>query len=270
MTPRLPSGIVAGSKIENPVTMQRYRLVKRLGSGGFGDAFSAVEEGGTGPDVCLKITSHAETWHGEAFLGSFLRGSARAVQVLDAFPFTWVSGRERKRRRTLFAVVSELMTAGTVADWCARSERGWPEKQVRREIRLLLDTLEHLHHSGVSHRDITPQNVFLASRSRLKLGDFGIAAMARPVRGAPADAYNPAFKPPNVNTYWTPADDIYQVGLLAMTLLKGEIVMTGVRKPQLNPLTAQDPTLRAALKKALDSNRALRYGSASQMALDLR
>ena len=64
MTRRLPSGIVPGSKIDNPVTKQRYQLIERLGSGGFGDAFSAVEEGGTGPAVCVKITSHAETWHG--------------------------------------------------------------------------------------------------------------------------------------------------------------------------------------------------------------
>src|SRR4051794_7021337 len=106
MTPRLPSGIVPGAKIENPITKQIYRLGARLGAGGFGTAYSAEPLDGAGPPVCVKITSHADGWHGEAFLGSFLRGAARAVQVHDAFPFTWVSGRERKHRRMLFAVVS--------------------------------------------------------------------------------------------------------------------------------------------------------------------
>ena len=170
----------------------------------------------------------------------------------------------------LFAVVSELMTGGTVVDWCNQGRGAWSEKQVRREVRILLDTLDRLHYTGVSHRDITPQNVFVGTRSRLKLGDFGIAAMARPVRGARADAYNPPFKPPNVNAYWTPADDIYQVGLLAMTLLKGEVVEAGVRKPELNPLTTHDRTLRDVLKTALDSNRARRYQSAYDMAISLR
>lgn len=262
----LPRTLTVKSVIKNTLTNDTYQLVRKLGEGGFGTAFKAeiVNEDGLGNPVCIKITADPTSWHGEAFLGNFLRGSTRAVQILDSFPFTFVTGRQRKRRRMLFATISELMTLGTVADWCANSN-AWPEKRVRREVRLLLETLDHLHFNGVSHRDITPFNVFLGPRSILKLGDFGIAAMAKLYRGAWVDAYNPAFKPPNVTAFWTPADDIYQVGLLAMTLLKGDVVGAGVRKAEVNPLTSADQTLRDVIKTAIDSKRAGRFQSAYDM-----
>jgi serine/threonine protein kinase len=242
-----------------------------LGEGGFGTAFKAevLTEGVGGDPVCVKVTTDSNSWHGEAFLGNFLQGSTRAVQILDSFPFILETGLKRKRRRMLFATVSELMTLGTVADWSAGGDR-WSEKRVKREVRLLLETLDHLHINGTSHRDITPYNVFLGPRSILKLGDFGIAAMSKLYRGARADAYNPAFKPPNVNSFWTPADDIYQVGLLAMTLLSGDVVFAGMRKTDVHQLTRTDRSLSEALKTAIDSNRAQRFQSAHDMALAMK
>jgi serine/threonine protein kinase len=270
---RVPLALKEGLLIENPLTRDGYRLIARLGQGGFGTAFKAhlIREGHLADTVCLKVTGDSRGWHGEAFLGEFLRDSTRAVHILDAFPFLWVSGQQRKRRRMLFAVTSELMTAGTVADWCQNAYLpAWPEPRVRREIRLMLETLDHLHLNGVSHRDITPSNVFLGPRSTLKLGDFGIAALARLSRGAHADSYSPAFKPPNVTAYWTPADDVYQVGLLAMTLLKGDVVFSGVSKPEVNALTPSDRKLRDVIKTAVSSSRNQRFQDAHSMAHALR
>ncbi len=264
----LPRTLAIGRVIDNQLSKESYRLTERLGEGGFGTAYAAerMSDGQTRDHVCVKVTTHAAGWHGEAYLGDFLRGESRAVQILDAFPFVWTTGRQRIHRRMLFAITSELMTEGTVADWCEKAGSPWPESRVRREIRLLLRTLDRLHVNGVSHRDITPGNVFIGPRSTLKLGDFGIAAMAKLYRGVRADAYNPAFKPPNVNAFWTQADDVYQVGILATTLLKREMVLAGMKKPAVNPLTPTDRNLRDVIKRAISSNRAERFQSAFDMA----
>ncbi len=269
----LPAGLDTGATIRNPLSKDVYLLGDRLGKGGFGTAFKAsrLVDGEPTEVVCLKVTRDSGGWHGEAFLGEFLHNSPRAVRVHDAFPFIWESGRQRKRRTILFALASELMTRGTVSDWCTRpDEPAWPEARVRREIRLLLATVDQLHVNGVSHRDITPGNVFLGPRSTLKLGDFGIAAMARLHRGVRANAYNAAFKPPNVTAFWTPADDLYQIGLLAMTLLAGVEVVAGVKKPAVNGLTPTDLVLRDVIKTAISSNRKERFQDADEMARALK
>ncbi|KAF7730436.1 serine/threonine-protein kinase HAL4/sat4 [Apophysomyces ossiformis] len=39
----------------------------------------------------------------------------------------------------------------------------------------LLRGLQHIHHAGVAHRDIKPDNLMLTSQGQLKIADFGVA-----------------------------------------------------------------------------------------------
>jgi serine/threonine protein kinase len=217
----------------------------------------------------LKVSDDPQSWHGEAYIGQFLRGSRRAVQQLDAYPFERETGIQRKRRRMLYAIETELIATGRVTDACNGGKLRWSADRVTRELRLLLDTIDHLHVNGTSHRDITPSNVFLGPKGTLKLGDFGIARMQKHARGVVVDAYSPAFKPPKVGKHWLSSDDIYQVGLLALTLLSGSIVTNDVKKPFVNQWTAKEDRLRNVLKRAIDINRGARYQYAGEMASSL-
>ena len=144
----------------------------------------------------------------------------------------------------------ELVDGGTVRDECDRGEGGWSEEQVCRRVRLLLKPLELLHNMGVSHRDVTPPNVFVGNRKVLKLGDFGITKAQLKPSGVYADVLNPAFAPKDLGTWWRPADDVYQVGLLMATLVAGEEFYTGVKKPEINEITGTGK-LREAIKAAI-------------------
>jgi len=103
---------------------------------------------------------------------------------------------------------------------------------------------------GVSHRDITPPNVFVGNLKVLKLGDFGITKAQLKPSGVHADMLNEAFAPRDLGTWWRPADDVYQVGLLMATLVSGREFYTGVSKPEINQITIKGK-LRDAIKAAL-------------------
>jgi serine/threonine-protein kinase len=255
-----------GTVVENQVSETAYRIHAFLGEGGFGAAYGAfhIDEDGDeyGGPVCLKFTTDANVWHGESFFAGLLREHNNVVRQRDAFPTTVVDGR---RSRMVFVIEMDYMDTGTVKDACFDGRLPWPEDRVVRKIRGLLRPLALLHNMGTSHRDVTPGNVYVANRAVLKLGDFGIAKTGFLKMGVRADAMTRYYAPRDIGAFWRPADDVYQVGLLMMTLLSGELVGREVRKADVTPLTTRGYGLREAIKSAI-SVKAQRPQSATELS----
>lgn len=153
----------------------------------------------------------------------------------------------------------------------------------------LLDTLHYCHEKGVYHRDIKPENLLLSPDGHLKIVDFGIALM----EGAPRVTWRGFSGLMGTPEYMAPeqirgerggaASDIYAIGCLAYHLLSGTPPFTGdnplavmyqhmTKTPA--PLTLLLPDLHpgiwAAIRRALRRRKQERYGSALEMANDLR
>src|SRR5438045_8702857 len=139
------------------------------------------------------------------------------------------------------------------------------ERFVRREIAAVLGALDALHRGQALHRDLTPFNVFVCEGGRLKLGDFGIAAHQLSRRGVTADAFN-LFHVPNEIAWgkvrrWQKRDDVYQIGLLAAMLLRGDTT-TVMRGKDVRTLPCSDH-FKEVIHCWLGS-RGKRYGSARE------
>jgi serine/threonine protein kinase len=256
----------AGTEINNQVSGATYRILEFLGEGGFGAAYAAfhIDEDGDqdGDVVCLKFTNDADVWHGEAFFAGILREMNNVVTQRGAFPTMIVDGRST---RMVFVIEMDFMETGTVRDACMDGRLPWPEDRVVRKIRGLLQPLSLLHNMGVSHRDITPGNVYVANRAVLKLGDFGITKAGFKKSGVRADMAAWPYAPSDIGSFWRPADDVYQVGLLMLTLLAGEEVDNTVGKVDVNQLTSRGYGLRVAIKQAI-STKAKRPQTASDLS----
>jgi eukaryotic-like serine/threonine-protein kinase len=142
---------------------------------------------------------------------------------------------------------------------------------VRREIAAVLGVLDALHRGQALHRDLTPFNVFVCEHEQLKLGDFGIATHQLSRRGVTADAFN-LFNVPNEIAWgrvrrWQQRDDIYQVGLIAVMLLRGD-TMSPIRSRDVRQLPCSDH-LKEVIHRCLGV-RGRRYEAAGELMVALR
>lgn len=147
----------------------RYRITARIGSGGMAEVYMAVDFI-KGETVAIKIMkeelvddekSVARFEHEASVCASFAHQNIVRVYnqgYIGQRPFMVF---EYLKGQTLFDRL-DFHAAFSLKESC--------------EIMLqLLDAVNYIHHFGVIHRDIKPQNIFYLSNGIVKLGDFGIA-----------------------------------------------------------------------------------------------
>jgi hypothetical protein len=152
--------------------LDRYRLVRRIGAGGFGVVWLAEDERLRRTVAVKRITMH------DAATAARAEREARAAARL-AHPGI-VTLYESGRDADAVYLVSELVRGRTLADLMAEGELS--DRDVVRLGVALCDALAHAHGRGVIHRDVKPGNVIVPELAQdgggiAKLTDFGVARM---------------------------------------------------------------------------------------------
>ena len=242
-----------------------YQLERMVGKGGFGEVYLATPQprGSLPSQVCIKVSERLVPWLREAYFAELVGRELRALKIHDRFVVT-VGGQHR------YCLAMEYAEHGDLGTWL---ERKGPQSErfVRREIAAVLAVLDALHRGQALHRDLTPFNVFVCANEELKLGDFGIATHQLSRRGVTADAFN-LFNVPNEIAWgrvrrWQQRDDIYQVGLIAVMLLRGDI-SSPIRSKDVRMLPCTDH-LKEVIHRCLGS-RGRRYEAAGELITALR
>jgi eukaryotic-like serine/threonine-protein kinase len=241
----------------------RYRVSRLIGQGGFGQVYLATREGrsATVPEtVCVKVSERMDGWLREAYFGQLLGDHPRAIQVFDRFPISKADGS------FVYCLALEYARHGDLSAFLNRTGKKWAETTARREIAGILQVLGKLHRGQLLHRDLTPLNVFVCDKSKLKLGDFGIARQQSDRRGVTARTLNPHMAPSDIfdgaAPKWQARDDVYQVGQLLAMLVKGD-ARTRVRTSEVRLLPCSDH-LKEIVYRCIGERRK-RYDSADEL-----
>jgi len=265
---RLEPLLAAAQVVVSPETGLQYRVEQLLGEGGFGQVYLARRLGRstTVPEtVCIKISRRIDGWLREAYFGQLLDGHPRAIRLFDVFPLI------RPARQVLYCLVLEYAQHGDLNVFLRRDGRAWPESIVRREIAGILEVLGKLHRGQLLHRDLTPMNVFVCDRRRLKLGDFGIVRQQSDRRGITARTMNALTAPSDILDRavpkWQARDDVYQVGQLVGMLVRGSAAAR-IRPYEVRHLVCGDH-LKETIYRCIGERRK-RYESADELIAALR
>ncbi len=245
----------------------RYRVIRRLGSGGMGTVYEA-EQIKLRRRVALKIM-HPERAARRKSSHRFLR-EARAASsvvhpnVVDILDFGELEGG-------INYLVMELLQGLDLAGLLEQhGPLDWPRTK---EILLqVLRGLKAAHTSKIIHRDIKPANIFLLGADdaqirtdRIKVLDFGIARFeqagdeTQKLTGTAEMLGTVSYMSPEValNKPATVQSDIYAVGILAYEMLTGSTPFQGdgplqVMYAQIHEAPARPRNLNANISRAVE------------------
>src|SRR3954454_4911652 len=153
----------------------RYRLETEVGRGGMGVVWSAYDEL-LHRKVAIKQVRYPAGMAAEErqrLAGRTLR-EARAVAAIDDPHALRVYDIVEEDGQPW--IVMEFVRGHTLTDEI-RARGPLPTQEVARIGLGLVDALEAAHRAGLLHRDVKPSNVILGDDGRVRLTDFGIAAV---------------------------------------------------------------------------------------------
>src|SRR5215471_18958317 len=199
----------------------RFEIIRELGRGGTALVYLAKERS-TGDAVAIKLIRSRYLEDGEA-VARFER-EAHFVAQLDHPNIVPVRSVLDLGALGL-ALVMEHIDGRTLRQISRAEGRSSPES-TERVLRDIGGALGAAHDRGIVHRDVKPENIFIAVDGRALLADFGLARSMTSDTQVTMDGIasgTPAYMAPEQieGVELDPRVDVYSLGVVAREMLSG-------------------------------------------------
>jgi hypothetical protein len=252
-----------------PDPIPGYKLLERIGAGGYGEVWRASV-----PGDLTKAVKLVYGQLGEKRAASELKSLNRIKEVRHPFLLSLerieiVDGR--------LVIVSELADSSLreLLDECQKAGMpGVPRDRLTAFLKDAADVLDYLcEEHGLQHLDIKPENLLLVG-GRVKVADFGLVRELFDATASLLGGLTPVYAPPEVFD-GAPGrfSDQYSLAIVYQELLTGTLPFTGRTAAQLaaqhmhSPprLDAVPPADRPTIIKALSKDPAKRFPNCRAM-----
>lgn len=258
-----------------------YRLLRKLGEGGFADVYLAEQIYDDGKQVAIKLLTHlmGNTDGLHAFT-TFIQ-EARMMHLKH--PHIVPVQDFGISREGIPFLVMEYVSGGTLRD---RHPKGThvPLPTVLGYVRPVVAALQYLHDHRLVHCDVKPENMLLSAAGTLLLSDFSIVTVAHTTRSLLLDEQMggslPYMAPERFHGQSLRESDQYSLGVVVYEWLCGQrpyegfaafARLQGRQTPP--PLRALMPHLEQAVEqvvfRALDDDPRNRFGTVREFAAAL-
>jgi serine/threonine protein kinase/Tfp pilus assembly protein PilF len=275
-------------------TISHFRIVEKLGEGGMGIVYKAVDTRLDRP-VALKFLPDKIAKDSQAL--ERFRREARAASALNHPGICTIYDIGEQDGRAFIAM--EFIDGETLRSHI--QGKALPLEETLKLGIQIAEALDAAHSEGIIHRDIKPANIFVTKRGQAKVLDFGLAKLV-PKGVAKADADLGGEAPDSTSivgiisgtpSYMSPEQvrgdnldgrtDIYSLGLLLYEMATGcqafsgstggviiEAVLTRSPIPARTVNPDIPPQLEEIINKALEKDREHRYPRATDVRAELQ
>lgn len=275
---------------ELPQELGRYRIIRRLGTGGMAEVFLAKSTGAEGIEKVLVLKRVLPSFARSAKFISMFIDEAKVAMRLNHPNIVQVYAFEQVKTEFLLAMeLVDGLDLGRLVAAVRRSGRKLPPGLAAYVVQEVSKGLDYAHKrkdaSGqpmdIVHRDVSPQNVLMSYEGVVKVADFGIAKarMVSEETGVIKGKF--AYMSPEQarGDHVDHRSDVYSLGILLAELLMGRPMYPGlqgldvlakVRDAELTLPSDVDPEVPKALdrivRRATSADREHRYQTARSLA----
>jgi beta-lactam-binding protein with PASTA domain/tRNA A-37 threonylcarbamoyl transferase component Bud32 len=255
----------------------RYRIVRKLGSGGMANVYLAEDED-LGRRVAIKILNERYA-NDDLFIERFRREAKSAAALSHP---NIVSVYDRGEAEGTYYIAMEVIEGRSLKE-LIMTRGPLPIGQALAYTHEILEALRFAHRHGIIHRDIKPHNILIGER--LKVTDFGIArAGASQMTEAGSIMGTAQYLSPEQarGAPVTASSDLYSVGIVLYEMLTGKVPFSGdsaieIAMKHLNDAPKPPSKIRPEIPEEIDQVvlRALaknpedRYQTAEEFSEDL-
>lgn len=226
----------AGMLLERK-TIGKYRIVKRIGSGGFGSVYLAVDTW-VKRQVAIKVPHNQEQDLEKMLKEPRIQASLSHPNIVQIHSV--------EKKDGVFFIVSEYIE-GPSLDRYIKEQNGLAWEKAVSIIYQVCDAVQYAHDHNIIHRDIRPANVLLTPDHFVKMTDFGTSRLLNPDSIAVTRVGCPPYMAPeHFEGKAVLQSDVYSIGMMFYEMMVGSLPFTNF-----NPLKIEQE-VKNRLFTALD------------------
>jgi eukaryotic-like serine/threonine-protein kinase len=256
-----------------------YKLIERLGGGGFGEVWKAVAPGG----LFKAIKFVYGDLHSSSEEGQRAEQELKALSRIKTVRHPYILSLERydilEGQLVIIMELADRNLYDRLKDCKATGLPGIPREELLRYMEETAEALDLMNiEYQLQHLDVKPQNIFLV-HNHVKVADFGLVKDLAGMMASLTGGVTPVYAAPETFDGWVSRfSDQYSLAIVYEELLTGvrpftsssvaQLIQQHLKSaPNLSPLPPCD---REAIGRSLAKNPDDRFGSCLELVRALR